>query len=218
MRCFLSFWVLILFLFNFIYTCSAQLQGEFGVGLGWGLNSNSSHLPETAVRAPLRAILQGGINYELNENWTLGIELSTSVFQRLDIFSLDTQSELEDGTIVVDPQRTYSSIIAFKPAYSFEWKGFEPYVSLGLGYNFLATRTVVDLEGNLQSEKNQSLSILPEIGLGIGDFSVAFKMVFGAQLDQIESLDRNNNPVVMPKNNLFLFYITGNYRFRISKR
>lgn len=196
---------------------TAQLKGEFGAGLGWTFNSNDGLLPDTAVRAPLRFIFQGGMHYGFNEHWGLGLDLSTSVFQRLDLFALVTTSELEDGTKVVDPQRTYSSIIALKPTYTFEWKGFDPYLAIGLGYNFLETRTVVDSDGDLRTEDNQSISVVPEVGLGIGDFSVALKVVLGVPLEAIDALDRNGNPVVMPENRLLFFYITGNYRFNISK-
>ncbi len=200
------------------FLTTAQLKAEFGAGLGWTFNSDDGLLPDSAVRAPLRFIFQGGMHYGFNEHWGLGLDLSTSVFQRLDLFALDTSNELEDGTNVIDPQRTYSSIIALKPTYTFEWKGFDPYVAIGVGYNFLETRTVVDRDGDLRTEANQSVSVIPEMGLGIGDFSVAVKAVFGVPLEGIDTLDRNGNPVVMPENRLVFFYITGNYRFTISRK
>ena len=196
----------------------AQLKAEFGAGLGWTFNSDDGPLPDTAVRAPLRFIFQAGMHYGFNERWGLGLDLSTSVFQRLDIFAFDPSNELEDGTLVLDPQRTYSSIVALKPTYTFAWKGFDPYLALGVGYHFLETRTVFDLEGDLKNDSNQSISILPEVGLGIGDFSITLKAVLGVPLDAINEIDRNGNAVVMAQNRLVFFYVTGNYRFDISRK
>ncbi len=139
-----------LLLFSFLAgtlcnTTAQQLNGEFGVGLGWGFNSDDGLLPDDALRSPLRIIFQAGLNYEFDEHWGLGLELSTSVFQRLDIFALDPTTALEDGTGVLDPLRTYSSIIALKPRYTFEWKGFEPYVALGAGYNWVKTQACFNI-------------------------------------------------------------------------
>ena len=114
-----------------------HLNGEFGVGVGWGFNSDDGPLPDDAIRAPLRIIFQTGLNYHFNEQWALGLDVSTSVFQRLNIFAIGLNDVLDDGTTVLDPLRTYSSIIALKPSYTFEWKGFEPYVALGFGYTFM---------------------------------------------------------------------------------
>lgn len=208
--------ILVLF-FSSLGAKAQQLNGEFGVGLGWTFNSDDGLLPGDAVRSPLRFIFQTGLNYEFNKNWGIGLELSTSVFQRLNIFTTTYTNELEDGTEILDPQRTYSSLITLKPTYTFEWKGFEPYVALGFGPQFLANRTVFDESGEIQSRTNQTFSIIPELGLGIENFTISLKSVIGGRINAFDEIDTKGNRVVLAENRLLLFYISGSYRFRISK-
>ena len=194
-----------------------QLNGEFGVGLGVGFNSDDGPLPEDAIRAPLRIIFQTGLQYRFNQRFALGLELSTSVFQRLNIFTTGLNNELEDGTEVLDPLRTYSSSIALKPSYTIEYKGFEPYVALGFGPNFHVNRTNFDDNGDFRRQTTQNFSVIPEVGLGIGDFSVALKSVIGGRIDGFDETDSNGVRTILAENRFLMFYITGSYRFRISK-
>jgi len=210
--------ILIPFFFLFSLVSPAQqLNGELGLGLGWGFNSDDGPLPEDAVRAPLRILLQTGLSYQFNQRLALGLELSTSVFQRINIFTTGLNNELEDGTEVLDPLRTYSSIIALKPSYRFEYKGFEPYIALAFGPNFHVNRTNFDTDGEVRRQSTQNFSIIPEIGLGIGDFSVALKSVFGGRMDAFDEVDANGRRTILAENRFVLFYITGSYRFQISK-
>jgi hypothetical protein len=210
------FFILVLFLFS-LGLKAQQLNGEFGVGLGWTFNSDDGPLPNDAVRSPLRLRFQTGLHYEFNKKWGLGLELSTSVFQRLNIFTTTFTNELEDGTEVLDPQRTYSSLVTLKPTYTFKWKGFEPYIALGFGPHFLVNRTIFDESGEIQSQTNQTVSFIPEVGLGIADFSISLKTVIGGRINGFDEMDANGNRVVLAENRLVFFYITGSYRFKISK-
>ena len=196
----------------------AQLKGEFGAGLGYTFNSDDSLVPEDAIRSPMRFIFQAGAFYHFNKNWGIGFELSTSVFQRLNIFPLDIENTLEDGTKILDPQRTYSSLLALKSSYRWEWKGFDPYVSLGVGPNFLAIRTIRNTEGLLQTRTENQLSFIPEVGLGLGHFSVAFKSVIGGKISAFDETDSDGTNVLLSENRLLMFYITGSYHFAISKK
>ena len=195
-----------------------QFHGAFGVGLGWGFNSDDGPLPEDAIRAPLRILLQTGVQYRFNQKLALGIEFSTSVFQRLNVFTTGLSNELEDGTQVIDPLRTYSSIIALKPYYTFEYKGFEPYIALAFGPNFHVNRTNFDDNGDFRRQTTQNFSVIPEVGLGIGDFSVALKSVFGGHIDAFDEVDGNGVRTILAENRFLMVYITGSYRFQISKR
>lgn len=209
--------LVLIFLFSVRGMEAQKLLGELGVGLGWSFNSDDGLLPADAVRSPLRFIFQTGLHYEFNEHWGLGLELSTSVFQRLDIFTTTITSELEDGTEILDPLRTYSSLITLKPTYTLKWQGFEPYIAVGFGPNYLANRTIFDESGEIQRQTNQTFSFVPEVGLDIGDFSVSLKSVIGGKINSFDENDGNGNRVVLAENRLLFFYITGSYQFNISK-
>ncbi len=195
-----------------------KFTADIGAGLGWASAIDDTRLPSGVTKTPLRGLLHAGINYHISSNVLLGFEANTSFFidpTVLLLLSSDEANANEDGTIIMDPLNYNAHNLVLKGAHYFDYKGFRPYLALGTGLHFNVQLLDFFVDGERQRQTTTNFVLMPEIGVEIGDFTVALRSVIGGKTDAFAGINEREENVRLEQNRFFVFYLKGSYRFKL---
>ncbi len=183
------------FVFFMISTSVGMAQKfslELGAGMGYALGDSGI----SPTNSPIRGLLLVGGYVNLGAKGSIGLETSTSFPLRI-IFDDDGTREV-NGTAVANPAPNAGNAVLLRGTFDLqEYKGFIPYVALGVGSITYVTRNsfvAPNADGETQRIKQTSLAFQPEFGIKIEEFFLSLRYRFTGRTAGFEGLDTEATP------------------------